>query len=41
MVDMDDEIVRESVVTYDGLIVNARVAALTEEGGMTVDLSHS
>jgi NAD(P) transhydrogenase subunit alpha len=33
VVDMDDEIVRESVVTHDGLIVNARVAALTEEGG--------
>ena len=33
VVDMDDEIVRDSVVTYEGLIVNARVAALTEEGG--------
>jgi NAD(P) transhydrogenase subunit alpha len=32
VVDMDDEILRESVVTRDGLVVNARVAALTEEG---------
>jgi NAD(P) transhydrogenase subunit alpha len=32
VVDMDDEIVRESVVTHDGLVVNARVAALTGEG---------
>jgi H+-translocating NAD(P) transhydrogenase subunit alpha len=30
VVDMDDEIVRESVVTHDGLVVNPRVAALTE-----------
>ena len=32
VVDVDDEIVRESLVTYDGLIVNARVAALAGEG---------
>jgi NAD(P) transhydrogenase subunit alpha len=32
VVDIDDEIVRESLVTHDGLVVHARVAALTEGG---------
>ena len=30
VIDTDDEIVRESLVTHDGLIVNARVAALIQ-----------
>ncbi len=30
VVDLDDEIVRDSLVTYEGVVVNARVAALTE-----------
>jgi NAD(P) transhydrogenase subunit alpha len=32
VVDIDDEIVRESLVTHDGLVVHARVAALIEGG---------
>ena len=32
VLDMDDEIVRDALVTHDGLVVNARVAALTGEG---------
>ena len=30
VLDLDDEIVRDSLVTYEGVVVNARVAALTE-----------
>ena len=32
MLDLDDEIVRDALVTHDGLVVNARVAALAGEG---------
>ncbi len=32
VLDMDDEIVRDALVTHDGLVVNARVAALAGEG---------
>jgi NAD(P) transhydrogenase subunit alpha len=32
VLDLDDEIVRESLVTHDGIVVNARVAALAEGG---------
>jgi NAD(P) transhydrogenase subunit alpha len=32
VLDMDDEIVRDALVTHDGLVVNPRVAALAGEG---------
>jgi NAD(P) transhydrogenase subunit alpha len=33
VLDMDDEIVRDALVTHDGLVVNARVAALAGKDG--------